>query len=37
MFELDMISVVIGYAIGVFFCYTTYCMIFAMEDNDDNG
>ena len=36
MYNVDFISIVMGYIVGVGLCYTTMQMIYALEDADDD-
>lgn len=36
MYNLDFISVAVGYVVGVALCYTTMKMIYSLEDMDDD-
>ncbi len=36
MFEIDFISVVIGYIVGILLCYHTAPMFFIHENNQEN-
>lgn len=38
MYNIDFVSVVVGYVVGVALCYTTMHMIYQMENEDtDEG
>jgi hypothetical protein len=36
MYNLDFVSVAVGYIVGVALCYTTMHMIYTMENADDD-
>ena len=36
MYNLDFVSVTVGYIVGVALCYTTMHMIYTMENADDD-